>query len=341
MKVLFIGGTGNISASVSRLAVEQGIQLYLLTRGQTPVHIPGARVLTGDIQNVSHVQELLSGHQFDAVVNWINYTQDQVERDVHLFAGRTRQYIFISSASAYQKPVLNPIITEQTPLENPYWEYSRNKIACENYLMDAFYNASFPATIVRPSHTYDTILPLVLGGGATFTLADRILRGQPVILHGDGSSLWTLTHSQDFARAFLRLLGNPAAIGEAFHITSDESLTWNQVYLALSEALGVKARVVHVPSDFIARVVPDRGPSLLGDKAWSLIFDNTKIKQFVPGWQAVIAFRDGIRATLNWFQADARRMVIDPKINQDTEKILAAYRRAYDDPEEIISGWQP
>ncbi|NMC52185.1 MAG: SDR family oxidoreductase [Chloroflexi bacterium] len=341
MKVLFIGGTGNISASVSRLAVEQGMQLYLLTRGQTPVHIPGAHVLTGDIQNVSHVQELLSGHQFDAVVNWINYTQDQVERDVQLFTGRTRQYILISSASAYQKPVLNPIITEQTPLENPYWEYSRNKIACEKYLMEAFHNASFPATIVRPSHTYDTILPLMLGGGATFTLADRILRGQPVILHGDGSSLWTLTHSQDFARAFLGLLGNPAAIGEAFHITSDESLTWNQVYLALSEALGVQARVVHVPSDFIAHVVPDRGPSLLGDKAWSLIFDNTKIKQFVPGWQAAIPFRDGIRATLNWFQADTRRMVIDPKINQDTEKILAAYRRAYDDPEEIISRWQP
>lgn len=341
MKVLFNGGTGNISASVSRLAVEQGIQLYLLTRGQTPIHIPGARVLTGDIQNVSHVQELLSGHQFDAVVNWINYTQDQVERDVHLFSGRTGQYIFISSASAYQKPVLNPIITEQTPLENPFWEYSRNKIACENYLMNAYQSTSFPVTIVRPSHTYDTILPLVLGGGATFTLADRILRGQPVILHGDGSSLWTLTHSQDFARAFLGLLGNPAAIGEAFHITSDESLTWNQVYLALSEALGVKARVVHVPSDFIARVVPDRGPSLLGDKAWSVIFDNTKLKQFVPGWQAAIPFRDGIRATLNWFQADARRMIIDPKINQDTEKVLAAYRRAYDDPEEIISRWQP
>jgi nucleoside-diphosphate-sugar epimerase len=328
MRVLFIGGTGNISTSVSRLAVEQGIHLTLLNRGKNPTTIPGAHTLTGDIENITQVQELISGQNFDVVVNWINYTTNQIERDLELFSGRTGQYIFISSASVYQKPVINPFITEETPLENPYWEYSRNKIACEELLMRKFNEEGFPATIVRPSHTYDTILPLVLGGGHTFTLADRMLRGLPVIVHGDGSSLWTLTHSRDFAAAFVGLLGHPQSLGEAFHITSDESLNWNQIYQTFGEALGVQLQIVHVPSDLIAQIVPERAPSLLGDKTWSVIFDNSKIKRFVPGWQAKIPFAQGIQHTLEWFQADPSRMIIEPVINQHTVRILAAYRRA-------------
>jgi len=330
MKVLMIGGTGNISTSVSRLAVAQGIQLYLLTRGKTPVTIPGAQTITADIDNITLVEELIAGHNFDAVVNWINYTPDQVERDIRLFSNRCGQYIFISSASAYQKPVRNPVITEATPLENPYWEYSRNKIACENRLMREYQEKGFPVTIVRPSHTYDTILPLVLGGGSTYTLADRMLRGLPVIVQGDGNTLWTLTHSMDFAAAFNNLFGHPQAIGEAFHITSDESLTWNQIYQTTASALGVELQIIHVPSDLIAHIIPERGPSLLGDKSWSVIFDNTKIKKMAPGWQAKIPFAIGIKQTLDWFQADLNRMVIDPIINQHTERILAAYRRAFD-----------
>ncbi|HEX2905910.1 MAG TPA: SDR family oxidoreductase [Phototrophicaceae bacterium] len=325
MKVLFIGGTGIISTAVSRLLVERGFDLYLLNRGQRQAPIPGTKSLTADMRQPDSVRAALQGHQFDVVVDWIVYTPEEVERDLALFQGRTKQYIFISSASAYQKPPTHPIITESTPLYNPYWEYSRNKIACELRLLQAYRDDGFPVTIVRPSLTYDPNFPVALGGWGTYTIADRMLKGQPVIIHGDGSSLWVVTHAEDFARGFIGLLGNGQAIGHAFHITSDEVLTWNQIYETLADALGVEANIVHIASDFIAQVAPQHSGSLLGDKSWSVIFDNSKIKTFVPGFQAVIPFREGIRRTLAWFDADPSRKRVDETANQELDAILAAY----------------
>jgi nucleoside-diphosphate-sugar epimerase len=328
MKVLFIGGTGNISTSVSRLAVEKGIDLYLLNRGQHRVEIPGAQHIIGDINQPEKVRETLRGWQFDAVVNWIAFTADDIERDIDLFEGKTKQYVFISSASAYQKPPLYPFITESTPLRNPFWEYSQHKIRCEERLEQAYRASDFPITIVRPSLTYDTHFPIAIGGWGCYTLADRLKKGRKIIVHGDGSSLWTVTHSQDLAKGFVGLLGHPQAIGHAFHITSDEVLTWNQIYQTIAAALGVEADTVHIPSDFIAEVDPALGAGLLGDKAWSVIFDNSKIKTFVPEYQATIPFHKGIRKTLAWFDADERRKRVDVAVNEQMDAILAAYEQA-------------
>jgi len=325
MKVLFIGGTGNISTEVSRLAVARGMDLVLLNRGQRPVDIPGARTITADITRPDEVRAALKGEHFDSVVNWIAYSVADVERDLALFQGITRQYVFISSASAYQKPPLHPVITESTPLHNPAWQYSRDKIACEERLNRAYREDGFPITILRPSHTYDTNFPIAIGGWNTYTIPDRLLRGQPVIVHGDGSSLWTVTHSADFAKGFVPLLGHPQTIGHAFHITSDESLTWNQIYGAMAAALGVEPNFVHIPSEFIAKIDPGLGAGLLGDKAWSVIFDNTKIKTFVPDYIATIPFHEGIRRTLAWYDADPARKRVDPAMTATIERILAAY----------------
>jgi nucleoside-diphosphate-sugar epimerase len=325
MKVLFIGGTGFISTAVSRLAVARGIELYHLNRGQRPAEVDGVRQLRADVHDLAAAQAALHGLRFDVVVDWIAFTPEDIERDLALFRGRTGQFIFISSASAYQKPPRHPIITESTPLYNPHWDYSRNKIACEERLNTAYRLEGFPITIVRPSLTYDPNFPIALGGWGCYTLADRLLKGQPIIVHGDGASLWTVTHADDFGRGFLGLLGHPQAIGHAFHITSDEVLTWDQIYTTIAEALGVEARLVHIASDFIARAAPAQAGSLLGDKSWSAIFDNRKIKAFVPGYQAVIPFREGIRRTLAWFAADERRRRVDPAVNAELDHILAAY----------------
>jgi nucleoside-diphosphate-sugar epimerase len=325
MNVLFIGGTGFISTAVSRLAVASGLNLYLLNRGQRAVNIPGCHSLTADIRQPQEVNAALRGLHFDVVVNWIAYTPADIERDLALFQGQIGQYIFISSASAYQKPPAQPLITESTPLHNPYWEYSRLKIACELRLMAAYRETGFPVTIVRPSLTYDPNFPIALGGWGCYTLADRLLNGRSIIVHGDGTSLWVVTHAEDFGRGFLGLIGNPQALGHAFHITSDELLTWDQIYQTIADALGVEARIVHIPSDFIAQVVPEKRGSLLGDKSWSVIFDNSKIKSFVPGYQAVIPFREGIRRTLAWFDADESRRRVDENVNEMMDRILAAY----------------
>ncbi len=325
MKILFIGGTGKISTAVSRLAVERGLDLYHLNRGQRRVTIPGVTTITGDITQPAEVESALEGHTFDAVVDWIAFTEPHIERDLALFRGKTGQYVFISSASAYQKPPASPIITESTPLHNPYWQYSRDKIACEERLMRAYRDEGFPVTIVRPSHTYDTNFPIAIGGWDSYTVPDRLLRGLPVIVHGDGTSLWVVTHSKDFAKAFVPLLGHPQAIGQAFHITSDQVLTWNQITHTLAEALGVEAQIVYMPSDFIARVEPELGAGLLGDKAHSVIFDNTKIKRLVPEYAATIPFHIGVRETLAWFQADPTRMWIADEANAQIERLLAAY----------------
>ncbi len=325
MKALFIGGSGFISTAVSRQAVAKGIELFWLNRGQRKVELPGVQHLIADVRQPGEARRLLEGQRFDVVVDWIAFTEEDVERDLDLFRGRAGQFIFISSASAYQKPPRYPIITESTPLYNPVWEYSQGKIACELRLQRAYRDEGFPITIVRPSLTYDPNFPIAIGGWDSYTLIDRIKTGRPIIVHGDGSSLWVVTHSDDFARGFLGLFGNEQAIGQAFHITSDEVLTWNQIYEIIAEAVGEPAQMVHIASDFIVKVAPGQTGNLLGDKAWSAIFDNSKIKAFVPGFQAAIPFREGIRRTLAWFDADASRRWIDAGVNAEMDRILAAY----------------
>jgi nucleoside-diphosphate-sugar epimerase len=325
MKVLFIGGSGNISTSVSRMAIERGIELTLLNRGKTSADIPGARWLTADFHDLAQTQNVLANESFDVVVDWIAYTRQDIERDLTLFSGKTGQFVFISSASAYQKPPSSVIIRESTPLHNPFWQYSRDKIACEELLMQAYREQSFPTTIVRPSHTYDKFPPVAVGGGDKFTIVDRIRKGLSIIVHGDGSSLWALTHAEDFSVGFLGLLGHPAALGQAFHITSDERLTWNDIYRAIGVAVGVEPNIVHIASDFIVKVAPDYLGSLIGDKSWSVIFDNSKIKSYVPEYQAVIPFHQGIKRTIAQFEADAQRRQSTPDDHVEIERILKAY----------------
>ncbi len=325
MKVLFIGGTGNISTSVSKLCIEKGIDLYLLNRGTRKVKIPGAKIITGDISKPEQLASVLSKHSWDSVVNWIAFTEDDIERDIKLFSGKTKQYVFISSASVYQKPPVHPVITESTPLYNPHWEYSRNKIACEERLNRAYRKEDFPITIVRPSHTYDTVIPVAIGGWTEYTIIERMKKGKKIIVHGDGTSLWTLTHAEDFAIGFTGLIGHQQAIGHAFHITSDEMLTWNQIYETVAEAAGVQADIVHIASDFISKIDQSFEGSLIGDKSASVIFDNTKIKTFVPEFKAVIPFRQGIKRTLDWFEADASRKIVSEETNKLMDKIINAY----------------
>jgi nucleoside-diphosphate-sugar epimerase len=325
MKVLFIGGTGFISTAVSRMAIERGMELYLLNRGQRPNEITGSHSLIADIHQPESLTKAIGDMQFDVVVDWFAFTPEDVERDIAVFRGKTKQFVFISSASAYQKPPLDYIITESTPLKNPHWDYSRNKIACEDLLMKAYRNEDFPVTIVRPSYTYNTYLPIAIGGFGCYTLADRMLKGKPIIVHGDGTSLWVNTHAEDFAKGFLGLLGNDKAIGQAFHITSDEVLNWNQIYQIIAEELGVEAKMVYIPSDFIVKVVPRLTGDLLGDKTYSVVFDNSKIKSFVPEFQATISFREGMRRALAWFAADKSRQRIDENVNQEMDAIIQAF----------------
>ena len=328
MKLLFIGGTGTISSACSRLAIERGHDLVLLNRGQTTMRpVPeGAQVLRGDIRDREQARAALEGRAFDAVVNWVAYTPDHVDADIELFRGRTAQYIFISSASAYQKPPARVPITESTPLANPVWLYSRNKIACEERLMQAHSEERFPVTIVRPSHTYDRTRCPFRGG---YTMIGRMRKGQDVIVHGDGTSLWTLTHHADFARGFVGLLGNPGAIGEAVHITSDEALTWNEIYRLVGRAAGVEPQLVHVPSELIAAYDAEWGVSLLGDKAHSMIFDNAKLKRLVPDFRARIPFEQGAREIVAWFDADPANRPVEARLDETIDRILAAYRAAW------------
>ncbi len=325
MKVLYIGGTGNISTASSLKAIDQSIDLYLLNRGTTGVEIPGAKTLLGDIRNTDEMKVLLKEHTWDVVVNWIAFTPEDIRRNIELFSEKTKQYIFISTASAYQKPPTFPIITESTPLYNPFWEYSRNKIACEDALMKAYREQDFPVTIVRPSHTYDTVIPITIGGWTEYTAVDRMKNGQKVIIQGDGTSLWTVTHSEDFAKGFNGLLGNHSSIGHAFHITSDEWLTWNQIYQFVADAAGAELNAVHIATDFIDKIAPGEKDGLWGDKAHCGIFDNTKIMNFVPDYTPTIPFSEGIKRTIEWFEKDPKRMVVRAETNTMIDKILNAY----------------
>ena len=329
MKVLFIGGTGNISTSVSRQAIDRGVELYLLNRGKRISAIPGAKSIVGDMTQSKEVESVLKGHTWDAVVNWIAFTEQDIKRDYELFHGRTKQYVFISSASAYQKPLAFPFVTESTPLANPFWQYSRDKIACEMALNSYYRQEQFPITIVRPSLTYDTVIPVPIGGWMDYTIVDRIKNGKKIIVHGDGTSLFTITHADDFAKGFLGLLSHQQAIGESFHITSDEVLNWNQIYEALAEAVGCEAKVVHIPSDILAAFDEDLRGSLIGDKATSVIFDNTKIKRFVPSFTAIIPLKQGIRRTIKWFEADPARQIIRKETNAWMDKVINQYEKAF------------
>lgn len=327
MKVLFIGGTGIISSACSPLAIERGFDLYLLNRGQSSRPVPkGAKVIQGDIRDPESVRQALGDQSFDVVVNWIAYTADHVETDIELFRGRTGQYVFISSASAYQTPPVSLPVTESTPLDNPYWLYSRNKIACEERLIRAYREEKFPITIVRPSHTYDE-RSIPFSGG--YTVIDRMRKGKPIVVHGDGSSLWVLTHHRDFAKGFVGLLGNSHAIGEAFHITSDEVLSWNQIAEILAYAAGTTADIVHVPSDYINAFDEGFGAGLLGDKTNSMIFDNSKIKSVVPDFCATIPYSLGAQEVLAWYDADPSRREIDVAHDRLLDKIIASYKVAW------------
>ncbi|HEU5013868.1 MAG TPA: SDR family oxidoreductase [Roseiflexaceae bacterium] len=329
MKVLFIGGTGLISIASTRLAVAKGIDLFLLNRGNRQDIPAGATSLVADIHDLEATKQALADHQFDVVVDWVAYTPEDVERDIALFRDRIRQYIFISSASAYQRPVSSYLITEATPLANPYWEYSRNKLACEERLMRAYREEGFPFTVVRPSLTYgDTQIPLVINSWQKpYTAIARMRQGKPLIVPGDGTSLWPITHNTDFAKGFVGLLGHQQAIGHAFHITTDEVLTWNQLYEAVADAAGVKLNIVHIASDFITACMPDMTGSLIGDKVVSVVFDNSKIKRFVPDFCATTTFAQGIKQTLAWFEADPDRQQIDTAADQRWDRLISLYEQ--------------
>ena len=330
MKILFIGGSGIISRAVTEQTLAAGHELWLLNRGR---HRPvaGARTIIADIEDPAGARAALRGHDWDVVVQWIAFAPEDIRRDLELFRGSARQYVFISSASIYQKPALPPyLITEATPRENPHWDYSRKKIACELELEAARQATGFPYTIVRPSLTYgDDQIPLVLNAWQQpWTAIDRLRRGAPVIIPGDGTSLWTITHNTDFARGLTGLFGQPGAIGEAFHITSDEALTWNRIFALTAAAAGVAApNFVHIASDFIIACVPSVEGTLLGDKAESAMFDNAKLRRLVPGFAARTPFAEGIRRTLAWFEADPARQQVDAEMNLRWDKLVAAYQR--------------
>jgi nucleoside-diphosphate-sugar epimerase len=334
MKLLFIGGTGLISSACSNLAVTQGHELFILNRSFSRKYpLPeGSTLLQADIHaDESRLASLLARHHFNAVVDFIAYTVEDIERGLRLFRGRTDQFIFISSASAYQKPVRNYLITEETPLENPFWEYSRNKIACESRLMQAYHEEGFPVTIIRPSLTYGpTQIPFAVGSWQhPWTVIDRMKRGKKVIIPGDGTSLWVMTWNADFARGLGGLLGNSKAIAEAFQITSDEVLTWEQIYLEVYRALGVAPNVVHVPSDVIAQYWPDAYGSLIGDKANSVVFDNSKVRSFVPGFACEVNWSEGLQRALSWFEEHPEYQTIDGDLDSIFDHLIEAYGRVF------------
>lgn len=333
MNVLFIGGTGIISTAITkRLAEMDGVNLFLVNRGNRSSVIPeNVTVINADINDEDFVREQIKDLSFDAVCDFIAFVPEHLERDFRLFKGKTKQFMYISSASAYQKPLSNYRITEGTPLANPYWEYSRNKIACEDFLMKMYRENGFPITIIRPSHTYDErSVPLgVHGKFGSWQIVKRMIEGKLVIVHGDGTSLWTMTHNSDFAKAFVGLIGNAHAIGEAFQITSDETLTWNQIYKAIADALGVELKPYHVSSDFLAAVSDyDLCGSLIGDKANSVVFDNSKLKRAVPDFVPTVRFDQGVKKTIDYVLSHKECQVEDPEFDAWCDKVIEVLENA-------------
>lgn len=322
MKILFIGGTGIISSACSELAIKKGFELYHFNRGKSHRKIKGAINIIGDIRNKNEAKKALKNHTFDVVVNWINFIPQHILNDIEIFRSKTKQYVFISSASVYQKPVLDLPITEETPLINPFWKYSQDKIECEKLLMKEYKKNGFPVTIVRPSHTYDkTLLPMHWG----YTVINRMKKGKKTIIHGDGTSLWVLTHHKDFAIGFIGLLGNKKAIGEDFHITNDFLLTWNYIYELIAKELNVKPNFVHIPSTFINKFDKEMGAGLLGDKSHSVIFDNSKIKKIVPSFNPVIRFEQGVKEIIKWYNDNPEYQIINKSIDKTIDNIIKKY----------------
>ncbi|MCL2084161.1 MAG: NAD-dependent epimerase/dehydratase family protein [Oscillospiraceae bacterium] len=325
MKVLFIGGTGLIGTAVGQLLTETpGVSLTALHRGNSAPLFSGARMLNADARDPASLRRVLGGEYFDVVVNWIAFTPEHVRQDIDMFTGRTGQYVFISSASAYQKPLMHYRITESTPLTNRIWRYSEEKAECEALLQ----HSALPCTIIRPSHTYGLgNLPFPIGARHPYTPIKRILDGKPVILHGDGTSLWTITHHTDFAQGMAGLLGQPRAVGQEFHITSDEALSWNNIVRTVGGALGVEPKLVHLPSALIERKLPGIKGHLLGDKAESVIFDNSKLKDFVPGYQARVTFAEGVRRCLRYY--DSHEKLIDEEYDRDMDMLTELAEKIY------------
>ncbi len=328
-KALFIGGTGTISAAITKRCVEQGWELYVLNRGNRPLP-QGVKALTADVNDEQAVLGLMGDMHFDVVADFIVFTVEQLERDIRLFSGRTEQYIFISSASAYQKPLVDPVITESMPLVNPYWQYSRNKAACEARLLKEFVENGFPYTVVRPSHTYDErSVPLpVHGKNGSFQVVDRIRQGKKVIVPGDGTSLWTVTHNSDFAKGFCGLMGNPHAIGNAYHITSDEHLTWDQIVTSVAKALGVEPNIVHIPSDVLGALCDDFVGGLIGDKSNTVWFDNSKVKRDAPEFVCTTRFDAGVRQTLETIYSTPELQKPDPAFDAWCDAVIDQYEAA-------------
>lgn len=332
MKVLLIGGTGTISSAITRQLAEANEEVWLLNRGSRNEDLPeNVQTITCDINDEQQAQKALEGQKFDVVCDFIGFVPSQVERDYRLFAGKVKQYMYISSASAYHKPVGDYRITEGTSLVNPYWKYSRDKIECEEFLMKMYRENGFPVTIIRPSHTYsEKSVPLgVHGSQGSWQVVKRIMEGKPVIIHGDGTTLWTITHNSDFAKGFIGLMGNPHAIGEAFQITGDESVTWNQIYQMVADSVGVELKPYYVSSEYLAAVSNyDFTGSLIGDKANTVVFDNTKLKNAVPGFQAVVRAEEGIRRTVSYMMSHAECQIEDPEFDAWCDKVIDALEKA-------------
>ena len=333
MRILLIGGTGTISMAITKLLLSGDNEVYLLNRGNRNTGFQGnINFITADISNEEETAEKIKDMEFDCVAEFIGFVPSQVERDFRLFCGKTKQYIYISSASAYQKPPQGYLITEETPLENPYWEYSRNKKACEEYLLERYRKDGFPVTIVRPSHTYDErSVPLgVHGTGGSWQVVRRIMDGKPVIIHGDGSSLWTITHNSDFAKGFVGLIDKKETIGQAYHITSDESVSWNSIYKAIADTLGVELKPYYVSSKTLADMGRqyDLTGSLIGDKANSVIFDNSKLRSVVPDFKAEISAAEGIRKTVQHILAHPEYQNEDKDFDLWCDKVIAAIEKA-------------
>lgn len=330
LKVLIIGGTGNISSSVSRLAVEKGYSLTILNRGKRET-IEGAEHIYADVSDENSLREAVKGRHWDVVADFIAFNAEDAKRDIEVFSGKTDQFIFISSSSCYSKrhPISSPI-TESMPLSNPYSPYAQNKIAAERTFMKAFDEEGFPVTIVRPSHTYATRLIVPIGDGGEYTLIDRIRKGLPLVSPGDGTSLWTVTHSDDFAKGFVGLFSLTKAIGNAYHITSDETLTWDGIYMEMGKAIGVEPKIIHAPSEIIAREDPGAVANLIGDKMWSARFDNSKIKAAVPGFVCTIPFSVGIRRTISWFEEKEERKIIKPGTNTIIDGVIKRMEKAWE-----------
>lgn len=329
MKLLFLGGTGNISTACVELSVECGHEVTLLNRGRTTSRIGRpVKVVSGERDDGRLLRSLAEGARFDVVVDFLCYRPEQAETAIAAFAGRVAQYVFIGTAAAYEKPPVHYLVTEATPLRNPFWEYARLKIECEERLRRAQRESGFPVTVVRPSYTYGpTWIPSGFGG-QDYTVVDRMRRGLPIVCHGDGTSLWVMTAASDFAVGLVGLIGHPRAVGEAFHITSDEVLTWEAIYGVIARAAGAEPRLVHLPSELIASLYPDRGGSLLGDKAWSVVFDNAKIRGFVPEFRPRTSFAEGMARSIAWFDADPARRTVNEEMNRRIDRVIAAQRRA-------------